>query len=53
MALGFRFVVKMLQICVEIACPKVSVDLVNVKMLTESWLTLFWYVNILATEGVD
>ena len=27
--------------------------LVNVKMLTESWLTLFWYVNILATEGVD
>ena len=27
--------------------------LVNVKMLTESWLTLFWYVNISATEGVD
>ena len=27
--------------------------LVNVKILTESWLTLFWYVNILATEGVD
>ena len=49
---GFKFI-KIDSIVVSGVKSGNTTYLVNVKMLTESWLTLFWYVNILATEGVD
>ena len=49
---GFKFI-KIDSIVVSGVKSGNTTYLVNVKMLTESWLTLFWYVNNLATEGVD